>query len=96
MFFQSSPVTRIRLPAAVEQVILNPDTRTDEFAQIRFRLERDGYGELWSRDSDANTPTVVVPAELLKPGNYHLEIHGISSEGTVVSLSRFSFTVMGE
>ena len=89
-----APVTRIVLPAAVEQVILNPDVRTEGFAQIRFSLERDGYGELWSLDSDTNTPTVIVPAGLLIPGNYYLKIHGIDSQDTIILLSRFSFTVL--
>ena len=88
------PVTRIRLPAAVEQVILSPDVTTEGFAQIRFRLERDGYGELWSQDSDTSTATVIVPATLLIPGNYHLEIQGVNLEDTVVPLARFSFTVL--
>ncbi len=90
------PVTRIRLPAAVEQVVLNPDVKTEGFAQIRFILERDGYGELWNQDSDTNTPTVIVPATLLVPGDYYLEIHGIKSDDTIVPLSRFSFTVLEE
>ena len=89
-----APVTRIRLPAAVEQVILDPDVRTEGFAQIRFRLERDGYGELWSQDSDTSTATVIVPATLLIPGNYHLEIQRISSGDTFVPFAKFSFTVL--
>ena len=91
-----APVTRIALPAAVEQVILSPNVRTTGFAQIRFSLERDGYGELWRQDSDTNTPTVIVPATLLIPGNYHLEIQVIASDDNATSLSRFSFTVLGE
>ena len=90
----AAPVTRISLPAAVEQVILNPDVTTEGFAQIRFSLAREGYGELWRQDSATNTPTVIVPATLLIPGNYHLEIQGISSEDTFVPLARFSFTVL--
>ena len=91
-----APVTRIRLPVAVEQVILNPDVRTAGFAQIRFSLERDGYGELWSQDSDTSTATVIVPATLLIPGDYILKIQEIGSEDTGTSFSRFSFTVLGK
>ena len=90
----STPATRIRLPATVEHVILNPDVATEGFAQIRFSLTRDGFGELWRQDSGTNTPTVIVPATLLIPGNYHLYIQGIGSTDTFVPVARFSFTVL--
>ena len=88
------PVIRVHLSSAVEQVILSLDIEPLSFDNYRLSLDREGAGRLWSSDSDSAPPAVVLPAELLTPGDYYLQIYGARSGDELAPVTQFSFTVL--
>ena len=91
---RDEPVIRVHLSSAVDQVILSLDTEHLNFENYRLSLDREGSGQLWSSDSDSAPPAVVLPAGLLKPGDYYLQIYGARSEDELAPVAQFSFTVL--
>lgn len=91
---RGEPVIRVHLSSEVEQVILELDIESLGFDNYRLSLDREGAGQLWSSDSDNAPPAVVLPAELLIPGDYYLQIHGARSGNELVPVAQFSFTVL--
>ena len=91
---REEPVVRVHLASSVEQVILTLDIEPVSFDHYRFSLERDGAGRLWSDESDSFPSAVVLPAELLIPGNYYLHIQGVRSGEVLAPVAQFSFTVL--
>ena len=91
---RDEPVIRVYLSSAVEQVILSLDTEHLNFENYRLSLDREGAGQLWSSDSDSAPPAVVLPAVLLIPGDYYLQIYGARSEDELAPVAQFSFTVL--
>ncbi len=91
---REEPVVRVHLAPSVEQVILTLDIEPVSFDHYRFSLERDGAGRLWSDESDSAPSAVVLPAELLIPGNYYLHIQGVRSGEVLAPVAQFSFTVL--
>lgn len=91
---REEPVVRVHLASSVEQVVLTLDIEPASFDHYRFSLERDGAGRLWSDESDSASSAVVLPAELLIPGNYYLDIHGVRSGEVLAPVAQFSFTVL--
>ncbi len=90
----AEPVIRVHMSAAVEQVVLALDIEPLGFNNYRLSLDREGAGRLWSSDSDSAPPAVVLPAELLIPGDYYLQIYGARSGDELAPVARFSFTVL--
>ncbi len=90
----AGPLIRVHLSSAVEQVILSLDIEPLSFDNYRLSLDREGAGQLWSSDSDSAPPAVVLPAELLTPGDYYLQIYGARSGDELASVAQFSFTVL--
>ena len=90
----AGPVIRVHLAPAVEQVILSLDIEHLGFDNYRLSLDRKGGGQLWSSDSASAPPAVVIPAELLVPGDYYLQIYGARSGGELAPVALFSFTVL--
>ena len=88
------PVIRVHLSSAVEQVILSLDIEPLSFDNYRLSLDREGAGQLWSSDSDSAPPAVVIPAGLLIPGDYYLQIYGARSGELLAPVARFAFTVL--
>jgi hypothetical protein len=91
---REEPVVRVHLAPSVEQVILTLDIEPVSFDHYRFSLERDGAGRLWSHESDSAPSAVVLPTELLIPGNYYLHIQGVRSGEVLAPVAQFSFTVL--
>ena len=91
---REEPVVRVHLASSIEQVVLTLDIEPVSFDHYQFSLERDGAGQLWSDESDSVPSAVVLPAELLIPGNYYLHIHGVSSGEVLAPIAQFSFTVL--
>jgi len=94
MTSRDEPVVRVHLSPAVEQVILALDIEALGFDNYRLDLDREGAGQLWSSDSDIAPPAVVLPAGLLVPGDYYLQVYGARSGDELVPVSQFSFTVL--
>ena len=91
---RAEPVIRVHLASSVEQVVLTLDIDPVSFDHYRFSLERDGAGRLWSDASDSPPSAVVLPAKLLIPGDYYLNIHGVRSGEVLAPVAQFSFTVL--
>ena len=85
---------RVHLSSTVEQVILTLDIEFLSFDNYRLSLDREGAGQLWSNDSDSAPPAVVLPAELLVPGDYYLQIYAARSGDDLAPVAQFSFTVL--
>ncbi len=90
---RDKPVVRVYLSPGVEQVVLSLDIGPLNFDDYRLSLDREGAGQLWSSDSDAAPPAVVLPAGLLVPGDYYLQIYGARSGEQYAPIAQFSFTV---
>ncbi len=90
----AGPVIRVHLSSTVEQVILELDIEPLSFDNYRLSLDREGAGQLWSSDSDTAPPAVVLPAGLLVPGDYYLQIYGARSGDELAPVAQFSFTVL--
>ncbi len=90
----AEPVVRVHLSSTVEQVILALDIEFLSFDNYRLSLDREGAGQLWSSDSNSAPPAVVLPAELLVPGDYYLQIYAASSGDDLAPVAQFSFTVL--
>ena len=88
------PVIRVHLSPEVEQVILSLNIEMLNFDNYRLSLNREGAGQLWSGDSDSAPPAVVLPAGLLIPGDYYLQIYAARSGGELAPAAQFSFTVL--
>ena len=93
---RDEPVVRVHLSPAVEQVILALDIEPLSFDNYRLSLDREGAGQLWSSESDSAPPAVVLPAGLLIPGDYYLQIYGARSGGELAPVAQFSFTVLDD
>lgn len=93
---RDEPVVRVHLSPAVEQVILALDIDPLSFDNYRLSLDREGAGQLWSSDSDSAPPAVVLPAELLVPGDYYLQVYGARSGEDLAPVAQFSFTVLDD
>ena len=91
---EPAPVVRIQLSAAAERLILVLSQEPLGFEKYRLSLKRQDAGELWNRESDNIPPAVIVPANLLSPGDYHLVILGLSGTGESTPAAEFSFTVL--
>ena len=91
---RDEPVVRVHLSPAVEQVILVLDIEPLSFDIYRLSLDREGAGELWSSESDSAPPAVVLPAGILVPGDYYLQIYGARSGDELAPVAQFSFTVL--
>jgi hypothetical protein len=90
----AGPVIRVRLSPGVEQVILSLDIEPLSFDNYRLSLDREGTGQLWSSESVSAPPAVVVPAGLLIPGDYYLQVYGARSGDDLAPVAQFSFTVL--
>ena len=90
----AEPVVRVHLSSTVEQVILALDIELLSFDNYRLSLDREGAGQLWSSDSDSAPPAVVLPAELLVPGDYYLQIYAARSGDDLAPVAQFSFTIL--
>ena len=90
----AEPVVRVHLSSTVEQVILALDIEFLSFDNYRLSLDREGAGQLWSHDSNSAPPAVVLPAELLVPGDYYLQIYAARSGDELAPVAQFSFTVL--
>jgi len=90
----AGPVIRVHLSPEVEQVILSLDIELLNFDNYRLSLDRKGGGQLWSSDSASAPPAVVLPAGLLIPGDYYLQIYGARTGGELAPVAQFSFTVL--
>lgn len=96
MTSRDEPVVRVHLSSAVEQVILALDIELLSFDNYRLSLDREGAGQLWSVESDSAPPAVVLPAGLLIPGDYFLQVYGARSGGELAPIAQFSFTVLDD
>ncbi len=90
----AEPVVRVHLSSTVEQVILALDIEFLSFDNYRLSLDREGAGQLWSSDSASAPPAVVIPAGLLVPGDYYLQIYAARSGDELTPVAQFSFTVL--
>ncbi len=90
----ADPVMRIHLSPGVEQVVLTLDMEPLDFDNYHVSLDREGAGQFWSSDSDSAPPAVVLPAGLLVPGDYYLQIYGARSGDELARVAQFSFTVL--
>ncbi len=90
----AGPVIRVHLSSTVEQVILELDIEPLSFDNYRLSLDREGAGQLWSSDSDSAPPAVILPAGLLVPGDYYLQIYAARSGDELAPVAQFSFTVL--
>ena len=96
MSSQNKPVVRVHLSSAIEQVILTLDIELLSFDNYRLSLDREDAGQLWSIESDSAPPAVVLPAGLLVPGDYYLQIYAARSGNEFAPVAQFSFTVLGD
>ncbi len=92
----AGPVVRVHLSPGVEQVVLTLDMEPLDFDNYRLSLDREGAGQLWTSDSDSAPPAVVLPAKLLRPGDYYLQIYGARAGDELVPVVQFSFTVLDD
>ncbi len=90
----AEPVVRVHLSSAVEQVILALDVELLSFDNYRLSLDREGAGQLWSSESVSAPPAIILPAGLLIPGDYFLQIYGARSGEEFAAVAQFSFTVL--
>ncbi len=90
----AEPVVRVHLSSTVEQVILTLDIEFLSFDNYRLSLDREGAGQLWSSDSNSAPPAIVLPAGLLVPGDYYLQIYAARSGDELTPVAQFSFTVL--
>jgi hypothetical protein len=93
---RDEPVVRVHLSLAVEQVILALDIEPLSFDNYRLSLDREGAGQLWSGEFDSAPPAVVLPAGILVPGDYYLQVYGARSGDELASIAQFSFTVLDD
>jgi hypothetical protein len=95
-----STVTEIKIPAATESVVVTLKLESDDFDTYETVLKNSATDEiLWRSDAQkSSNQTVVVklPAKILKPQDYILDVFGINKSGDKEIISGYPFHVLIE
>jgi hypothetical protein len=91
------PVSRIPLSAASGPVVLTLELATVDYPSYKAALRsRDGK-EIWQarglRPDSRDALVILLPARMLQPGSYRLEIAGARSDGREIAVAAYPFQV---
>ncbi len=91
------PTNHLRLPASARWIVLNSPVDPPFHASYRAIL-RDAHRREIQRieglqPNERETLSLSLPASLLPPGDYSLEIEGLTSGGKPTAAGRFTFHV---
>jgi hypothetical protein len=93
---EGDPARRLTLPRGARRVVLTLDLREPDFATYRATLKA-GKQRLWQGaglvPGDTGALVVTVPAALLKPGDYEVEVEGVGAGGRPTPVARYRFRV---
>jgi hypothetical protein len=92
----------ITLPPDADQVRLTLPLRTDRVASVSAALRDASSNQIVWRGSDLHavsgrttrTVTITVPASMLTPGTYLIELQGTRADGASATLSPYAFQVV--
>jgi len=94
---------RVRLPPDATLVKLQMDLAIDEYSRYRAELYLAAGDEILIQSNleaesveTARAVTLVLPADLLPPGDYFVRLSGVSASGEVEPLDRYDFRVLRE
>ena len=96
-------LNRVPIPAGATLVKLQMDLAIDEYSSYRAELYLAAGDEIMIQSNleaqsieTARAVTLVLPAELLPPGDYFVRLSGVSAGGEIEPLDRYDFRVLRE
>jgi hypothetical protein len=84
---------KVKIPPQADFVQPQLSLPVEDYSRYRASLQRVGEGEVWS-ETTANLLSVRIPAKVLEPADYILELKGITANGQIEDINSYYFRVV--